>query len=565
MKNLLLLLVVLSASSCAQNTYRAHDGYADSGYYGRTDRYGRDPYYADADYDDIDDYDDDYYDDDYGYDRDAGYYRDSLSDVDIDFNLNLNWNAFPDRFGIAYGATINGPYRYPRVGFYYQNNWYPSAWWGSYAAFDPWYSDYYYRHRGSHLSLSFNFYDIDDDWDDAWLDAGWGYALGYNWFRPAYGWNPWRRHHRRWYSSWYDPFYDPFYDPWYGSAWTSGWGYGYSRHHRHGAGNWVIGPHFTPIYRGGYDRTDHIDTRSEAARLAARAPHYRSGYRSSGRVSGNAYSSRHSRRDNPRNVVTRQYKRPYERQRSTRSTHRYDRVPATSQPFTGQTTTTLRRHSAQRLQGSQRPVDSSARRFRQSRENGENRLHSRNRSSRSIQSNRGITARSNKPLYRPQYRVKPPTRQRPTQERQPAATTSRQRHAPQPVVRNINRYRQQPLRPQRVQPVNRYQRPATTRHRSANLGSSRSVNHQPRRAATTASRPAPQATRTRLRGGLATPRSRHVAPSHQPQATAPRAVPAHSPRTANRAQASSRKDAGSKQRRSRNSSAREQLQERRRH
>jgi len=496
MKNFLLLLIVLSATSCAQSTYRYGDDYGDdyrdrAGYARYEHRNGEDGYYyADDDYGD-------YYDD---YD-DLGY-ADNFSDVDIDFNLNLNWNAFPDRYGIAYGAAINGPYRYPRVGFYYQHNWYPSAWWGSYSAFDPWYSDYYYRHRGSHLSLSFNFYDFDDDWDDPWFDAGWGYALGYNWFRPAYGWNPWRRHHNRWYSAWYDPFYRP----WHGA----GYGYGYgSRYHRSGSNHWVVGPHFTPIYRGEYGhdnhrRTDHIDTRSEAARLAARRPyansHYRNNrysHRSSGQLGGNTYrSSRYQRQNNPRNVATRQYKRPYERQRSTRSTHRYDRVPASSQPFTANRGTVLQRNTGRtgttasrnrldtsrhssRLNHNSATRDGHTARYRQSTHKPHATTSARAKplplhSSRPLTRSRTETqSRVNNQRFNQRPGQRPAQISNRTTRANGTSRTSRQqtnRQPKKPLINNINRYRSPAnQRPQHSAHSNRYQPPRTQRQRATTV------------------------------------------------------------------------------------------------
>ncbi len=493
MKNFLLLLTVLSATSCAQSTYRYGDDYGDDyrdrgGYAHYEHRYGTDSYD-----DGYDDYDDDYY-GDYDDDYDGSGYADAFSD--IDFNLSLNWNAFPDRYGIAYGAAINGPYRYPRVGFYYRHNWYPSAWWGSYSAFDPWYSDYYYRYRGSYFSLSFNFYDFDDDWDDPWFDAGWGYALGYNWFRPAYGWNPWRRHHNRWYSPWYDPYYTPGFGRHYGH-----------RYGRHGSSQWVVGPHFTPIYRGSYDnyrnhrRTDHIDTRSEAARLAAQRPYRHYTGRSHGRVTGNTYrNSRYTRHDNPRNVATRQYKRPYERQRSTRSTHRYDRVPASNQPFTANRGTVSRRHNGHSGTAISSNRLSTNRHGNRLGHDSATRYNHTSGYRQPAHKPRATTTARAKPL--PRHSNRPVNRTRTETHRRAAGSEPRRQQnvaRNKPLITHINRYRSPTRQSPQQRSNNRYRpqkapahRPTAVRH-SAYRPTQQRAPVQPRRLAPrpASQRPAP--------------------------------------------------------------------------
>ncbi len=380
MKKLVALLLVIGVSGCAQSGYRDryHDGYYYTGGYPSSD-YGH--------------YADDYY-----------YYDDG-------FSLNLRWNAFPDRYGIAYGATFNGPYRYPRVGFYYGSNWYPSAWWGTYAAFDPWYSDYYYNHHysGGYISLNFNFYDFDSGWHAPWFNT-WGYSLAHNWFQPFHGWGHW------------SPF--RYNSPHNGD-------HHYRDHRRHDRG-WAIGPGYRPHYRGDdvyrHRRDTHSSARSEAARLAARRPvnHGRSTYRQAGRVGG--YES-HQPRNNPLNVVTRRYKRPAERQRSTRSTHRYNRVPVTNRPFFGQPRTAVqnnRHHAAGPSQQHRaRHSNNAPRHARRITESNTNRFVNRH----------AAQPRHNRSIYT-----------RTSTSRQPPHVTPVQRpHKPQrqtqPVIRNINRYR----------------------------------------------------------------------------------------------------------------------------
>ncbi len=128
------MLSVLVLAGCTNN-HSYHDSYRGDGYYASD----YDAYYG--------------YGDSYGYSTDGSgiYYN--------------NYNYYPDRWGINYSVNYYSPYRYPRIGFYFNDCYYWTfnchySWGGGYWlapvwGFSSWYyNDYWWynhwRHRNYH-------------------------------------------------------------------------------------------------------------------------------------------------------------------------------------------------------------------------------------------------------------------------------------------------------------------------------------------------------------------------------------------------------------------------------
>lgn len=134
MKVLMILMAGLVLTACTNN-HSYHDSYRGDGYYT-------------SDYDAY-----------YGYGDSLGYSTDGSG---VYYN---NYNYYPDRWGINYSVNYYSPYRYPRIGFYYNdcyywsfncfNGWGSSLWLAPIWGYSSWYyNDYWWynhwRHRNYH-------------------------------------------------------------------------------------------------------------------------------------------------------------------------------------------------------------------------------------------------------------------------------------------------------------------------------------------------------------------------------------------------------------------------------